>query len=380
MIETVEHWQHELHQLHGQIAPRFRRAEPRHRALGYLRGLLSPCDRKNGWQLAERLGEATPDGVQRLLNAADWDAEAVRDDLRSYVVDHLSHRDAVLIVDETGFLKKGTHSVGVKRQYSGTAGRIENCQIGVFLCYASLHGAAFLDRALYLPKEWASDKARRQAAGVPEAVAFATKPRLAEAMLERAFAAEIPHAWVTGDTVYGGDRRLRLFLEAHEQPFVLAVPSNERLWHGGPTYVAAEELAAMADAQAWQRLSAGAGSKGARLYDWRLVELWRLQLTPAEQAWGHYLLVRRSISDPEELAYYVVFARRKEVTLQRLVTVAGSRWQIEQAFEAAKGECGLDEYEVRKWAAWHRHIILSLLAHAFLVVMRAHAQKKEVMS
>lgn len=378
MIETVEHWQHELQQLHQQIAPRFRRAEPRHRALGYLRGLLSRCERKNGWQLAELLGEATPDGVQRLLNAADWDAEAVRDDLRSYIIDHLGHQDAVLIVDETGFLKKGTHSVGVKRQYSGTAGRIENCQIGVFLCYASAHGAAFLDRALYLPKDWSSDQARRQAAGVPEAVAFATKPRLAEAMLARAFEAEVPCAWVTGDTVYGGDRHLRLFLEAHEQAFVLAVPSNEPLWHGGPTYYAASELAAQAEPEAWRRLSAGAGSKGPRLYDWTLIELWRLQPTPAEH-WGHYLLVRRSISDPEEVAYYVVFAQRKAVTLEQLVEVAGSRWQIEQAFEAAKGECGLDEYEVRKWGAWHRHITLSLLAHAFLVVMRSQAQKKKAL-
>lgn len=380
MIETVEDWQHDLEQLHQQIAPRFRRAEPRRRALGYLRGLLSPCDRKNGWQLAELLGEATPDGVQRLLNAAGWDADAVRDDLRIYAVKHLGSQDAVLIVDETGFLKKGTHSVGVKRQYSGTAGRVENCQVGVFLCYASAHGAALLDRALYLPKEWASDNERRKAAGVPEAVAFATKPRLAEAMLERAFKAEVPCGWVTGDTVYGGDRHLRLFLEAHEQPFVLAVPSNEPLWHGGPSYFAASELASMVDSGAWRRLSAGDGSKGPRLYDWTLIDLWRLQLTLEEQAWGHYLLVRRSISDPEEMAYYVVFARRREATLDRLVKVAGSRWQIEQAFEASKGECGLDEYEVRKWAAWHRHITLSLMAHAFLVVMRAQGQKKEVMN
>ncbi|GIV61582.1 MAG: transposase [Rhodothermaceae bacterium] len=376
MIETVEHWQDQLQHLHQRIAPRFRRAEPRRRALGYLRGLLSCCERKNGWQLAERLGEATPDGVQRLLNAADWDADAVRDDLRNYVVEHLGHEEAVLIVDETGFLKKGTRSVGVKRQYSGTAGRIENCQIGVFLCYASLHGVAFLDRALYLPEDWSNDKARRQAAGVPEAVAFATKPRLAEAMLERAFAAAVPCAWVTGDTVYGGDRRLRLFLEAQEQPFVLAVPSNELLWYGGPTYYRASELAARVEPEAWQRRSAGAGSKGPRLYDWTLVELWRLQRTPQEQAWGHYLLVRRSISDPEALAYYVVFARRQQAMLERLVRVAGSRWQIEQAFEAAKGECGLDEYEVRKWGAWHRHMTLSLLAYAFLVVMRAQGQKK----
>lgn len=374
MTEAVERWGHELDALHARIASRFRRAEPRRRALGYLRGLLATAERKNGWHLAELLGEPTPDGVQRLLNAADWDAEAVRDDLRSYVVDHLRDEEAVLVLDETGFLKKGTHSVGVQRQYSGTAGRIENCQIGVFLLYASRHGAAFLDRALYLPKEWAHDAERRERAGVPEEVGFRTKPELAREMLARAFEADVPRSWVTADTVYGSDRRLRMFLEEHEQPFVLAVPRSEKLWHGGPYYHTAE---ALADAvEAWERLSAGEGAKGPRLYDWALVELWRLQLTPEERRWGHYLLVRRSVEDPSERAYYVVFSRRAEAALERLVHVAGSRWQVEVAFEEAKGACGLDEYEVRKWAAWHRHVTLSLLAHAFLAVVRAEERKR----
>ncbi len=186
MVETVRQWEQELDKLHQQIAQRFRRAEPRRRVRGYVQALLSPCERKNGWQVAEVVGETTPDGVQRLLNAADWDAERVRDDLRSYVMEHLADQDAVLVIDETGFLKKGTKSVGVKRQYSGTAGRIENCQIGVFLCYASQQGAAFIDRRLYLPKEWARDPARREEAGVPEAVTFATKPELATDMILRA--------------------------------------------------------------------------------------------------------------------------------------------------------------------------------------------------
>ena len=224
----------ELTALHARIGSRFRRAEPRQRALGYLRGLLSPVVRKNGWQLAEHLGERTPDGVQRLLNGADWDAEAVRDDLRAYVVEQLADPEAVLVVDETGFLKKGTHSVGVKRQSSGTAGRIENSQVGVFLCYASVHGTAFLDRALYLPKEGAADTIRRTETHGPEGVTCRTKPALALEMIERALDAGVPCRWVTGDEVYGGDRRLRFRLEQRRQPFVLAVACNEPLWRDGP--------------------------------------------------------------------------------------------------------------------------------------------------
>ena len=376
MIKQIAGWDRELRRLHRRIAPRFLRSEPRGRVLGYLKGLLSSARRKNGWQLAEEIGEARPDGVQRLLSAATWDADAVRDDLRSYVVGHFGSEEAVLIVDETGFVKKGTKSVGVKRQYSGTAGRIENCQIGVFLCYASSRGAAFIDRALYLPTEWAEDAERRSEAGVPEAVRFATKPELARQMLRRAFAADVPCAWVLGDSVYGKDRRLRLFLEAKKQPFVLGVPSNEPLWVDGPNYHQASEIANGIKPTGWKRLSAGNGSKGERLYDWARVELWRLQLAPEERQWGHYLLVRRSASNPEKLAYYVVFARRAEAGLERLVEVAGRRWQIEQAFEAAKGECGLDEYEVRRWTPWHRHVTLALLAHAFLAVLKSRERKK----
>lgn len=378
MTEAVERWGHEFDALHERIASRFRRAEPRRRVHGYLRGLLATTERKNGWHLAELLGEPTPDGVQRLLGTAEWDAEAVRDDLRDYVVEHLGSDEAVLVLDETGFLKKGTHSAGVQRQYSGTAGRIENCQIGVFLCYATAQRAAFLDRALYLPKEWAHDAERREQAAIPAGTVFATKPELARQMLARAFEAGVPRAWVTADTVYGSDRRLRMFLEEHEQPFVLAVPRSEKLWHGGPCYSTAEALADAVQAAAWQRLSAGDGAKGPRLYDWTLIELWRLQLTEEERAWGHYLLVRRSLEDPADRAYYVVFARRAEAVPEALVRVAGTRWQIESAFEQAKGECGLDEYEVRKWQAWHRHITLSLLAHAFLVVIRAGERKRGI--
>ena len=370
MTEEVVAWEEELNHLHKRVGARFGRVEPRRRALGYLRGLLSPVERKNGWQLAGWLGESRPDGVQRLLTGSGWDADGVRDDLRSYVVEHLGDPEAVLVVDETGFLKKGTGSVGVKRQYSGTAGRVENCQVGVFLCYATENGAAFLDRSLYLPKEWVADEERRHKTGVPDDVAFATKPQLAQEMLRRSLDAGVPCRWVTGDSVYGGSRALRLALEQRRQAFVLGVKSDESLWWQGFAQTEAREIAAAMAPESWHRLSAGDGAKGPRLYDWAWEPLWRLQITEEEREWSHWLLVRRDIEDPGECAYYVVFAPR-ETSLEQMVHVAGMRWRVEVGFEEAKGECGLDEYECRKWAAWHRHITLSLLAHAFLSVVRA---------
>jgi SRSO17 transposase len=298
----------------------------------------------------------------------------VRDDLRAYVVAHLGDPQAVLVVDETGFLKKGTKSVGVQRQYSGTAGRIENCQIGVFLAYASPRGRTFLDRELYLPREWAEDERRRAEAGVPADVEFATKPQLAKRMLERALSAGVPAAWVTGDEVYGKDRRLRLWLESQPQPFVLAIASNEPLWVAwdqGPQQVPVATVAARLPAAGWERLSAGNGAKGPRVYDWAWVPLARR----SEPGWGHWLLVRRSVAKPAELAYYVVFGPA-ETTLPEAVQVAGTRWAVEETIETAKGEVGLDQYEVRHWTPWYRYITLALLAHAYLCVLRAHAREK----
>jgi SRSO17 transposase len=283
----------------------------------------------------------------------------------------LGDPNAVLVVDETGFLKKGTKSVGVQRQYSGTAGRIENCQIGVFLAYASPQGRTFLDRELYLPKEWAADTARCEEAAVPETVAFRTKPQLARAMLERALDAGVPARWVTGDEVYGGDRRLRVWLEERQVPHVLAVKSTEPLWTRTTwRQVAAKTLAATVPAAAWQRLSAGEGAKGPRLYDWARVPIRALP----EPGWDYWLLVRRSLSDPTDLAYYICFCPA-ETPLEQLVRVAGTRWAIEESFESAKGEVGLDHYEVRRWPGWYRHITLALLAHAYLTVTRARAEK-----
>lgn len=370
---AIEHLQQELEQVHARLSGLFKRSEPRQRCLAYLQGLLSGVPRKNGWQLAQWMGEATPDGVQHLLERAHWSADAARDVLREYVVEQLGDANAVLIVDETGFIKKGRHSAGVQRQYSGTAGRIENSQIGVFLCYAGQAGSAFMDRALYLPRQWSEDRARCEAAGIGQEVQFATKPELVRAMLERALDAGVPCGWVTGDAVYGGDRRLRRWLEEREQAFVLAVACDEPLWWGGPQYRRADQIAQ--EASVWQRLSGGSGAKGERLYDWALLPVWRLQVTPQEQRWGHYLLVRRSLTDLKELAYYVVFAPKERADLPGLVQVAARRWEIEVGFEAAKGECGLDQYEVRRWHSWYRHITLSLLAHAVLSVVSAGEKK-----
>jgi SRSO17 transposase len=372
-MQEIAGWAEDLEGLHARLAPHFARTEPRQRVRAYVDGLLGGAERRNGWHLAEAAGESTPYGMQRLGASASWDADRVRDDLRQYVVESLGSAGAVLVLDETGFLKKGTKSAGVARQYSGTAGRIENCQIGVFLAHAAPEGVALIDRALYLPKAWADDRPRCREAGVSDAVAFATKPALARHMLERAFEAQVPHAWVVADEVYGQDRRLRLWLEQIEQPFVLAVSAQEKPWSWGakgPQQVRVDRLADAWPEDAWHRLSAGRGTKGERLYDWAEIPLWRWQ-TPDGI---HRLLVRRSLEDPTERPYYVVFAPHG-ATFEELVRVAGRRWTIEIAFEAAKQEVGLDQYEVRKWGAWYRFITLALFAHAFLAIQRARAER-----
>ena len=356
-----------LHDLERRLAPYFERAEPRQRAMAYLRGLLSPAERKNSWQLAEISGDATPYAFQHLLRRALWDPDAVRDELRRYIIQHLGEPEAVLVIDETGFLKKGRHSAGVARQYSGTAGRIENCQIGVFLGYAGQLGHTLLDRELYLPEEWTADRARCQQAGIPQDRRFATKPQLAQQMLHRALAAGVPAKWVTGDSVYGDDRRLRMWLEAQPQAYVLAVSGKEYVWVSWRQRQVKTVLAALPE-EGWTRLSAGDGAKGPRWYDW----CWLPLADPVDPAWHRWLLVRRSISEPAELRAYVVFAPQA-TTLDEVVRVAGARWTIESSFEAAKGEVGLDHYEVRSWTGWYRHITLVMWAYALLAVLRAGA-------
>jgi SRSO17 transposase len=363
----VERWADELAGVGDRLAPRFTRSEPRRRAVGYIRALLSRTERKNGWQLAEHLGDATPDGVQHLLARAAWDADAVRDDLTRYVAEHLGQPDGVLVVDETGFLKKGTKSVGVARQYSGTAGRIENCQIGVFLGYVTGRGRALIDRALYLPKEWAQDRPRRKAAGVPTGVAFATKLVLARRMIERAVAAGTPAAWVTADAVYGSDYGFRKAVEDLGLGYVVGVRTDHAICVGF-RQVRVRALLAEVPADGWYRRGCGAGAKGPRVYDWACCRI----NCPEPEAYARWLLIRRSTADPAEVAYFVC-GGRPGTGLDVLVRVAGARWAVEECFELAKGDCGLDEYEVRSWVGWHRHITLSLFALAVLTVIRARA-------
>jgi SRSO17 transposase len=368
----IRGWAVGLASLHQRIAKHFVRAEPRQQAYAYLRALLSPIERKNGWQIAEHVGDATPDGVQRLLATAHWDADQVRDDLRAYVVEHLGHPEAVLVIDETGFLKKGTKSVGVKRQYCGTAGKRENCQVGVFLAYASPMGRTFLDRELYLPEEWAQDAERREEAGVPESVTFATKPELARRMLKRTLDAGVPAGWVTGDSVYGGVYQLRQDLVTRQLPYVLGVTSTQAIWvwhQGAPRQRPLRDVVQDVASESWTRLSAGDGAKGPRVYDWA----WgRIRESAVQPGWLEWWVARRSLSDPTDLAYYLACAPAP-TTLKQLVAVAGTRWAVEESLETAKGEVGLDQYEVRKWTGWYRHITLALVAHAFLTVTRAQA-------
>src|SRR6266699_2077320 len=365
----------ELAHLQSRIGPRFRRAEVRQRATRFLEGLMSPVERKNGWQLAEELGERGPRGVQRLLGEADWDEEAVRDHLRAYVTAHLSGEDGVLVVDETGFVKKGQKSAGVARQYSGTAGRRENSQVGVFLAYASGKGAAFIDRALYLPQEWTSDRVRCREAGIGDEVPFATKGELAKQMLVRAFAAGVLADWVVGDTVDGYDE-LRLWLDEQQKNYVLAVPETHMVWVQGRQQPVGL-VAALLPEEAWVVLSAGEGSKGPRLYEWAWLQV--SEETKAASGRASWVLIRRSLSDRSQRAYYRA-SGPAQTTLPELVRVTGSRWQIEEGYEQGKGEVGLDQYEVRTWRAWYRYVTLALLAYAVLVVMQqqARAQEKKV--
>lgn len=343
-----------------RMAGRFARVEPRFRARQLVLGLLSDLPRKNCWTIAEHVGDATPDGLQHLLGRAKWDADLVRDDLREFVLEHLADEQAVLVVDETGDLKKGTHTVGVQRQYTGTAGRIENAQVAVYLTYASRHGHAGIDRALYLPQSWTGDPARCMQAAVPTQVGFATKPKLARQMIERALDAGAPAAWATGDEVYGGNPQLRAALERRELGYVLAVSRSNRVpTPAGPER--ADALAKKIPRRAWQKLSAGHGAKGHRFYDWALIAL-----TAVDLAGHQHLLVRRNRSTGE-LAYYRCYSPGL-VPLSALVKVAGSRWTVEETFQSSKTLTGLDEHQVRRWDSWHRWVTLALLAHAFLAI------------
>jgi SRSO17 transposase len=363
-------WATDLEALLVQIGHHFSRKDLRAHLRAYLTGLLSPIARKNGWQLAEQAGEATPSALQHLLGRARWDADAVRDDLQAYVRTHLADPVGVLVIDETSFLKKGTHSVGVGVQYSGITGTLSTCQVGVFLAYVSPRGQTLYDRALYLPKDWAGAPARRTQVRIPDDIRFATKPQLATALVLRALDSGLPVAWVTGDEVYGGDSALRLALEERGQPYAVTVKSSHFVWKGFGQHQARTVVAAL-PAAAWERLSCGAGSTGPRLYDWVRVPINH----PYADPWQRWLVARRGLATPEDprsTAYYLVFAPA-HTSLAAIALVIGARWGIERAFEESKGVVGLDQYEVRSWHGWYRHITLAMWAHAFLAVSRAEA-------
>ena len=367
-MDVTDQWLAELDRFCARIGPRFGRVEPRSRAARYVRGLAAGLDRRNGWTIAEHAGEVSPDGMQRLLRRAEFDVDGVRDDVRELVVEQLGDPDAVLAIDDTGFLKKGRRSAGVQRQYSGTAGRTENCQIGVFLAYVGATCHALIDRELYLPQSWIDDRARCRQAGIPDAVPFATKPRMAMAMLQRAIDAGIPFGWVTADEVYGQMKYLRSWLEDQQISYVLATRCDDdvpgRDWR---QVVQMTDLASLPAAK-WKRISCGAGAHGQRLYDWC-----RIEVRPEwAHGFGHWVMARRSIKDPTDIAYYVCFAPAR-TTLTRLARIAGRRWPVEECFQQAKNEAGLDQYQVRDWRAWYAHITLSMATHALLVVAKSVA-------
>ena len=357
-----------------RLGPVFGRRELRQTGGAFLDGLLSGVARKTGWMMSEHAGFARPWRMQGLLGCRNrWDAEALRDVVRAYVVETLGCAEGVLVVDETGFVKKGRHSVGVARQYSGTAGRVENSQVGVFLGYASAFGQALIDRRLYLPKDWAADPARRAKAGIPAAVAFATKPALAREMIAATLDAGVPCAFVLADALYGSDSSLRRMLEARRQAYVLAVRRNHRLRFIQSARLVETDPATLADvldSNAWAAHAAGEGSKGPRLYDWARIALpW-----PCEPGWHRWLLIRRSRREPDKRAYYLVFGPA-DTTLAELAGAAGLRWTIEECFQRAKDDLGLDHCEARSWHGWHRHMSLVMAAAAFLARLAAELRR-----
>ena len=367
--KLVERLSGELERVTARMEPHFRRREAHEAASSYVKALLSTTERKNAWGLSEEAGRADPYALQHMVRRGSWDEEGVRDEVHSYAREGLGE-GGVLAVDETGFLKKGEKSAGVARQYTGTTGQVENCQIGVFLAYVTERGHTLLDRELYLPEHWFTEPERCLEAGLGPEVAFHTKPELARRMLERAMGAGLKPAWVVGDEVYGRDPKLRRFLEEQRQQYVLGVASNTYVQRGLSQVTSAEVLQAL-EPENWRRLSAGQGSKGPRLYDWARV---RINSYPAPLT--RWLLFRRSLTDKTDVAYYLVHAPTP-TSLEAMVTAAGKRWPVEECFESAKGEVGLGDYEVRTYTGWYRHMTLCLVAHAFLAVSRAIAHQLE---
>jgi SRSO17 transposase len=366
----------ELNKLMDRIKVCFPSSKGRQSAAKYITGLLSPIERKNGWQMAQAQGEKSPYAIQQFLYRGRWDADELMGCCREYVKDELGCDDAVLIIDDTGFIKKGKMSAGVARQYSGTAGKIENCQIGVFLTYSSVKGFAAINRGLYLPKEWTDDTDRCKATGVPEDREFTTKPQMAWDMLKSVCDSDMPFSFVTADSAYGDCRDISMWLENIGKGYVLAVSGKAYVWQGFRQHRVSKILKTISESQyddGWLRHSCGDGSKGERLYNWLLMGL----STPPQEGFLRYLLVRRSISDPTELQAYICFCP-ENTSFNKLVGIAGTRWQIEQNFEELKSEVGLDHYEVRSYDGWYKHITLACLAHALLTVIKANIQNDTI--
>ncbi|MGW3661509.1 IS701 family transposase [Streptomyces sp. NPDC005151] len=364
--EDLEVLDAEFEAVCARIGPLFYRPESRAHAGAYLRGLLAPLEKKNGWTIAEHVGAPEPKRMQRFLNLTPWDADRLRDELVGYAMEHFADERAVLIADPTGFAKKGRKSAGVQRQYSGTLGRIDNCQIGTFLAYATPGGhRLLLDRELYLPEHtWAADRERCREAGVPDAVPFRTRPQQVQLMVERALAAKVPFAWFAADEEFGQSPALRAFLEARTVSYVMAVPKNTEVADADGSTARIDELTARLPERAFTRRACGIGTKGFRSYDWAVLN------TPDPQ---RQFVVRRAM-DGSELAYFHCFNPRRD-PLGEVIRAIGSRWPVEECFEAAKQETGLDQYQVRKYDAWHRHVTMSMLALCLLAVMRQTLQK-----
>jgi SRSO17 transposase len=377
---TLELWAASLREVKQRIRPLFTQQRVAASAGLFLDGLLGDERRKTGWMRAEAAGDPGPWRQQAILGRGRWDADGLRDIVRDYVLETLADPEAVLVIDETGFLKQGKASCGVGRQYTGSAGKITNCQIGVFATYVSRHGHAFIDRALYLPKAWTDDPARMAAAHAPETTSFATKPALALNMIHRAIAADAPFAWVAADSVYGvGD--IEIALRSAGKGYVLGVNANHHFgsWSGkAPVAGAAVEIARDLDPSVWTRLSAGEGTKGARLHDWAYCELADLDAAEYDEdksgTWTRGLLIRRNIADGD-LAFFTTWCPA-QTGIETLVKVEGHRWAIEDSFETAKNELGLDHNETRSWHGWHRHVSLVMLAFAMMAAIRhcANAQ------
>lgn len=331
-----------------------------------MRGLIAPLQRKNGWTLAEEAGHAGPDRIHRMLNRIEWDADEVLDDVRRYVVDNLGDPGAVLVVDDTGFLKKGTRSAGVQRQYSGTAGRRENCQVGVFLAYATDRGRTLIDRRLYLPTSWTDAPERCRRAGIGDDVAFETKVAMARAMVRRAIADKVPFRWVTADAAYGFSKGWRSELERADVFHVMATTRHDTVVTRWAIDHPVHDLFNGLARQKWKRRSCGTGAHGQRIYDWARVEVRPWHRSDRR----HWVIARRSVARPQEISYYIAYCPA-ETTLDDLIRIAGSRWAIEECFQSAKQECGLDDYQVRRHPGWHRHMTLAMAAHACLTVLRA---------